>query len=309
MMTKDNLLEELLDNNEAFYLMIRSVAMLGSENSELLDRDAQILISFIGQVFSWKQEMIDAAIDLILGDMMRVALIADYHALASAEMLDKNTAGNLVLYELKGRAIEEIYCIEAENYFFSEQQIVREAKNQMCYHSFCHVYDPRVKYHEIKKKADHGEMLCTLQEAFMLILGIGCKSDIPLAQHLLERLLIWGEKTAAIILAFLWDQEDQEMALYYRRIVDKLNRGIAFPEHLFGKSAENDPVGELCYIIGAIQSIIIRSSEKKEIDILFADTLNQETLSFFQKISLIRQYKEGEWVDYSFTREKLGFLH
>lgn len=309
MMTKDNLLEELLDNNETFYLMIRSVAMLGSENSELLDRDAQMLIGFIGAVFSWKRELVEAAIDLILGDMMRIALIADYHALASIEMLDKTTAEHLVLYELKGRAIEEVYCIETENYSFTEQQIVKEARNQMCYHSFHHIYDPRVKYSEIKKKADQGEMLCTLQEAFMLILGIGCNIDIPLAQHLLERLLIWGEKNAAAILAFLWEQEqDQDMALYYRHVIDKLNRRVAFPDHLFGKFSGNDPSSELCYIIAAIQSII-KSSGKREIDILFADTLIQENLSFIEKIALIRQYEDSEWLNYCFTRGKPGFLH
>lgn len=310
MMMKDNLLEELLDNNEAFYLMIRSVAMLGSENSELLDRDAQRLIGFIGAVFSWKRELVDAAINLILGDMMRIALIADYRALASIEMLDKTTAEHLVLYELKGRAIEEVYCIETENYSFSEQQIIKEARNQMCYHSFHHIYDPRIKYSKIKKRADHGEMLCTLQEAFMLILGIGCQRDISHAQRLLERLLIWGEKTAGTVLAFLWEQEqDQEMALYYRSIVDKLNRGDAFPDHLFDKSTGNDPSSELCYIIAAIQSIIIRSTTKKEIDILFADTINQESLSFVEKISLIRQYKDNDWLAYCCTRTKLGFLH
>ena len=82
---------------------------------------------------------------------MRIALIFDYHALASIDMLDKTTAELLVLYELKGRAIEEVYCIEAENYSFSEQQIVKEAKNQMCYNSCHHIYDPRVKYWEMKK--------------------------------------------------------------------------------------------------------------------------------------------------------------
>lgn len=99
------------------------------------------------------------------------------------------------------------------------------------------------------------------------------------------------------------------MALYYQNIVDKLNRGAAFPDHLLGKATENDPSSELCYIIAAIQSIIIRSSAKREIDILFADTINQENLSFTEKIALIRQYKDNEWLDYCFARAKLGFLH
>lgn len=156
--------------------MIRSVAMLGSENSEQLDRDAQILISFIGKVFSWKRELVNAAIDMILGDMMRIALIADYHALASIEMLDKITAEHLVLYELEGRAIEEVYCIKAENYSFSEQQIVKEARNRMSKGYFpCAAAAGTAAY--------LGRKSCSHHTCFSLGTGAGSGNDSLLSEY------------------------------------------------------------------------------------------------------------------------------
>ena len=86
----------LLNNGEAFCLMTRSVAMLGSKRSEAFSKDAAVLLDFIGQAYGWPPERIVVATKMILGDMMRVGLVSDYLALGCAEMLDEETQQNLI---------------------------------------------------------------------------------------------------------------------------------------------------------------------------------------------------------------------
>ena len=287
---------ELLDNGEAFALMTRSAAMLGSKKSEIFCRDAAVLIDLIGKAYGWPPERIDAATTVILGDMMRVGLVSDYLALGSAEVLDESTRENMVFFEIKGRAIEEVNrsdMIAAT----TGQRAEYEIKNSMGYAAFHHPYEPRIRFSQIKKAADSGEMTAMLQEALMLICGVGCDGDIVSAQWLLQSLLVWGEKPAALLLSFLWGREDNEpMRRYYKKIYDSVgNNRPVFDGDV--PADRRDDADRAVVIMAAIQSVIVKGAGRREVDTLFADLINGENLSFEGKIELIKKYKDGSWLN------------
>ncbi len=100
-----NYRDELLEHNETFYAMTKAAAMLGSQNGDLFDRDAQLMIDFLGQVYGWPPEWIEAAESMILGCMLRIGLMTDVRALASIEMLGKDETDQLIFYEIKGKVL------------------------------------------------------------------------------------------------------------------------------------------------------------------------------------------------------------
>lgn len=300
-MSKHIFYDIFLDHYDALYLMIRSAAILGSQNSEAYDRDARQLIDFIGQVYGWPQEWISSAEAWVLGDLMRVGLIADYHALSSADILDETVRDNRVFFEMKGKAIEEVLRIELAAANGSGQKTVQEIRNIMNAGLFHHAYDPRVKFSQMKGRAADGDVVCSLQMAMMLIIGIGCESDVSQAQRLLERLLIWGEKAAAKILASLWTwEEDGEQAAFYQRIFEWLDSPGLSP-----------PPFEYCTVISAIRSFIVCGMGRREMDLMLADLMVREEIPFAEKLAMICRYKDGAWMHhYNQAQEKtkIGFL-
>lgn len=308
-----NYMNELLEHNEVFYAMTRAAAMLGSQNSDIFDHDAQMMIDFLGQVFDWPQEWIETAGNLIIGPMMCIALISDYKALASIEMLEECEKDKLVFYEVKGKVLEEIGCAEANTSNQLYFKVNQEIRNSMNFYYFHHVYEPRVQYTYLKARADRGEPASTLQTAIMLILGIGCEKNIAHAQRLLERALLWGEKTAAKILGFLWMQEgDREMSSFYSTVFEYLSAAIELPCVPAEEGAAGTSAVEYCILIAAVQSRVIRGCGTYEIDTMFADLINQEVAPFPDKLDWICQYRDGIWLKRCLVGQrtmKIGFLH
>lgn len=303
--------DELLNHYEAFYLMTRSAAVLGTQNSEQFDRDAQMVIDFLGQVYGLRQELIGTAIELILGTMASVGLVSDYRALASSEMLDEQVKDNLIFYEVKGKALEEASRAELRSGIQINDKAAQEIRSSMCFHTFHHVYRPNVRYEHLKGRADTGEVISTLQTAIMQILGIGCEKNLSCAQKLLKRALLWGEKPAAKILGFLWAEEgDRETAAFYEAVYAYLTEAADLST-LLKKSAEGSKAAEYCVLIAAVQLIAIKIGGSHEIDVMFADQMNREEVSFPNKLAWISRYRDGAWMKGYLSAQatkKIGFL-
>ena len=300
--------DELLNNYEAFHFMIRSAAMLATRNSTNFDRDAAALIDFIGASYGWRQELIDAAVDLVLGDMMRVALIPDARALASADMLDDFEKDNLILYEVKGAALEEVARSEMFHCGQPVDKAVQGIKSSAGFLAFHHIYEPAVRYAQLSLRADCGEPLSTLQIALMRILGIGCDRSIIHAQKSLERALLWGSKEACKGLRYLWEQEgNHTLAAFFESVYAYLDGSHELQDPL-AEGVEDAKVAEYRILIAGVRSIMHRCGE---IDVVFADLLNRDEIPFPRKLAWIAEYKEGAWLrGYQTSREplKIGFL-
>lgn len=300
--------DELLNHYEAFYLMIRSTAMLATKNSEMFDRDAAALIDFIGASYGWRRELIDAAADLVLGDMMRVALLSDVRALASVEMLDDVERDHLVLYEVKGAALEEVARSEMFHWGQPVDKAAQGLKSNAGFLAFHHVYEPFVRYAQLSARADRGEPLSTLQIALMRVLGIGCGRSVPRAQKSLERALLWGSREACMTLRYLWELEgNYGMTAFFDSVYAYLD-GSREPHDPLAEGEEGVKAAEYCILIAGVRSIL---RSRGEIDVAFADLLNRDEIPFPRKLAWIAQYKEGAWLDgYQISRKplKIGFL-
>ena len=308
---RERCVDELLGHYEAFYLMTRSTAMLGTRSSELFDRDAQTVIDFLGAVYGLGQELIGAAMDLILGPMMRVGLASDYRALASADMLDEHVKDNLILYQVKGDALEEINRSELLGGIQPNDKAALEIRNSMGFTSFHHEYDPVVRYARLQARADCGEPHCTLQTAIMRILGIGCESNIAYAQRILERALLWGHKEAAMVLRYLWLQEgNADMVSFFEAVHTFLSTPSELQE-LLTEGVENAKAAEYCILIAAIRSAVRRNGGSEIIDATFADLINRDDIPFPSKLALVTRHRDGTWLRrYAMNRKpiKIGFL-
>lgn len=300
--------DELLGHYEAFYLITRSAAMLGTKSSEQFDRDAQMVIGFLGAVYGLPQELTDAATDLILGEMARIGLASDYRAIASADMLDERVRDNLVLYEVKGTALEEVNRSELFGGCQPNDKAALEIRNSMGFTSFHHEYDPTVRFARLQARADCGEPLSTLQTAIMRILGIGCESSIAYAQRLLERALLWGYKEAAMVLRYLWLQEgDADMVSFFETVHGYLST----PSELQEPLAEGNRAAEYCVLITAVRSIVRHNSGSEIIDTAFADLINRDDIPFSGKLACVSKYRDGAWLKrYAMNRKpiNIGFL-
>ena len=289
-MTDREILNELLDHCDAFCLMTLVTTVLGSGHDDDLRRDSCYIIDFIGKAYGMPFELIQAAERFILGEMSRIQTRSDCRALASAEKLDESVKENMVLYEIKARAIEEARCTDIPEYP-SMSGWIRQTRIDLGYHAVRRPYEPRLRYAQIKRSAQFGEPNTIMQLALMQILGIGCSSDIVSAQWLLQGLLIWGEKAAAMILAYLWGLEgDAKAESFYKSIYDKMDRGVFIP----GGEAPED---RFCMLIEAVRTMIIRRTGRRETDLIFAELLYSEELSFCEQLNLIRTYAEGTWMD------------
>ena len=307
---KEKKFNKLINQFDVFYLMTLSVAMLGSKRSEQFDSNACDIIDLIGKAYGWDEVCIDLAIELILGEMMRVGLPADYSALASTDLLDKDIAENMLLYEIKGMAVEEVTRDEMTCGIFAQRN-ESEVKNAMCYTMFHHDYDAHIRFAQINKRAEQGSSTALMQEALMLILGIGCSKDILLAQRILQNLLIWGIKPAAAILAFLWKREgNRDMEMLYSNVFNLLNnnRGFGCPELSFKENKGG--VEDLYFLISAVRSHIVMEG-KTEVDMFFADAMNCENICLKEKLEYISRYKDGNWlkgwIDKQSDKTKIGF--
>lgn len=310
-MGKSVFCEEFLDRYDAFYLMIRSAAVLGSQNSALFDRDAQTLIRFIGRVYGWREELTDGAADFILGDLMKVGLTADYLALGSAELLDGAVRDSLVFFEAKGRALEEVVRAEILPDGSQEMYAAQELRTNMSAAAFHHAYEPRVRFSQIKRKACGGSVLYALELAMMRILGIGCRCDIVQAQRILEGLMIWREPAAAKILAFLWAEEgDHEAAAVYESVFAWLDDAQPILEAPGASEETVSGAAEYCAVISLVHSMVKPFRGRGDVDFLFAGLMNSEEIPFPEKLEMIRQYREGGWLRYcrgGIMRPRIGF--
>ena len=291
-MTKKETMTKLLEYYDAFCLMTRTSTLLGTQQNEEWRRDTCYLADFIGKAYAVPQELIQAAEGFLLGEMSRLNTPGDYRALSSADTLGMDVEADRILYEIKGRALEEAYYADIPDFPSASGQL-RQIRNEMGCSFIAHPYEPRMRYAQIRQAAQYGGTAAIMQLALMQILEIGCESSVSSAQRLLQSLLLWGDASAAKLLAFLWENEgDPDTAAYYSRIYEIMNRR---PE--VQAEVPETPENRFCILVAAVRSQIIQRGGRKEPDMLFAELLSRDDLSFSDKLGLIRTYRDGSWLN------------
>lgn len=285
------------ENYEAFHLMTLSVAFLNSAAFGDFDGDAGKVIAFIGKSYGLDDVTISTFSNLILGDMMKIGLISDYHALSSFDNLSDSDRSKLVFYEIKGRALEEVNYSDRRDYFYANPRLNQNMKAGMKYESFHHIYAPFLRFENLKQQAFYGDLNSTRQLAILYALGIGTKKDTGKAKMHLKRCVMWGDIASAVLLKEICsegkDEEgSREFGELYRLEKEYLKDGvIRLPEREQATAA----VRELYLCIALIKQYIVIQGRKEEIDIAFLDALLQPGLPLKVKLNYISQYKEFVW--------------
>lgn len=285
------------ENYEAFYLMTCSAAFLNSAAFEGFDSDARKVLSFIGKAYELDDATVSAFSELILGDMMKIGLISDYHALSSIDNLSDSDKNNLLFYEIKGRALEEVNCSNRRGYFHANSRLNQDMKVGMKYESFHHAYDPFMRFEGLKQQAYFGDLNSTRQLAILYALGIGTGKDTEKAKMHFKRCVMWGDVASTILLKEVCSDEGddkgaKEFEELYRLEKEYLEDGVInLPE----KEKAADAVRECYLCIALIKQYLVVQGKRTEIDIAFLNALLQPDLPLKVRLSYISCYKDYVW--------------
>ena len=300
--------DSMREHYEAFYLMTLSAAFLNSAALGEFESDAGEVLAFVGKAYGLDEEVTGAFSGLILGDMMKIGLVSDYHALNAFEELDDRDRDNLIFYEIKGRAVEEVNRSNRRSYSQANSRLNQEMKTGMKYESFHHAYDATVRFESLKQQAGCGDINSTRQLGILYALGIGTECDLARAVMHLERCVMWGDVPAAALLREVRsrkgdDQGARECEELYRLEKKYLEDGVI---NLPGEEDVEDAVGERYLCIALIRQYLVIQSRMEEIDIAFLQALSQPGLSHRDKLMLISRYKDSVWKNFICGVEERG---
>ncbi|MBQ7876520.1 MAG: hypothetical protein IJ316_04440 [Clostridia bacterium] len=306
-MDERKLIDNIYANYEAFYAMTLTATMVSTYNSDASDRDAAEMINYIGNAFDFSEAFMHSCRTHILGTMMSVGLICDYHALSSIDMLSDEDKKNIDLYEIKGRALEEVNRIENSVFVYSETRTGQQVRNNMKYEAFHHPYNANLRFRNLTKQAESGELICTRQLGLMYALGIGCGKNFEYAEKLFERCILWGDEISIKLLAYLCRlNEDETQEAMYNEVFDARTKDLVTSWFDHREVCISSEGAKQCYeLISLVKKMIIAPKKLSLIDIAFTDVIAAKHISFESKKKYILRYGEGLWKQEYWDNEKM----
>lgn len=275
------LLPLIYDNFDAFHTMCLSTALMSTYNSKELEEDSHKIIHLVGDAFKLGEEVVKEFKNCILGDMMSIGLITDYQAVASTELLSDNDKENIELYEIKGRVLEEVAIAETQTYNLSDIRALNQIKANMKYEYFHHPYNAKLRFWQLKRLSNSGNVDITRQVAMLYVLGIGCEKDLEKAEENLLKCILWGDKISALLLNKLNEILGKEGSQYQKIFLDKKPEDTKLLEYWQLRRLLN------YYLIAPKKELLINNE--------LAKTLISDNLSFKNKVDLIANLNEKTW--------------
>jgi hypothetical protein len=285
-----DILPDIYRNFESFIAMTTAAALVSSYNSPEGDRDARSVIRFIGDAYALERELTGRFEECILGRMMNIGLITDYHALCAGDLLDEEDRENLELYEIKGRVLEQITAHEAYNFAFADMRMAHQVRFNMKYEYFHHPYHAVARFWSVESGAAFGSILLTRQLALLYALGIGHEVDYRKAEKLLLRCVLWDDAVSARLLNHLCRQtgcEKYEDGMFGRLYVLMKQETELNLQFLDGSEEER-----ICCLLKMVKRYVTALGRDYQINIQLADMLLSDQLTHHQKMQLIVQFQE-----------------
>ena len=294
------LLPIIYDNFDVFHTMCLSSSLMSTYNCKEFDEDAQKILTFIGKAFKLPQKTTKDFIKCILGDMMNISLISDYHAVSSTEFLSDTDKENVELYEIKGRILEEIANCEAQNYNISDIRISNQIRATMKYDHFHHPYNSKLRFWQLSRLSKNGNIAITRQIAILYTLGVGCEENFKKAEEYFLKCILWGDKISAIMISELYrlyqKAQDANAEFYKMYFTDE-------PDF------KNNSVIEYWNIAKLLSTYIISPKKDFLINHELAHLLISDKLSYDKKVDLILNFNEKSWKNiYFLTKKNKNFI-
>ena len=177
----------------------------------------------------------------------------------------------------------------------------------MKYDCFHHVYEPKMRFYDIKRKAEKGSVLFTRQAGILYALGLGCEKNPEISERLFKRCILWGDRVSALYLNWL------HLSLYSPKYEDGLFEKIyritdgvlnSFEDNV---SKNKGKEWEYYGLIRSVEQNVILKRKETSINICLADTLSSDFLSFQEKEKIILSTEKLEQRKEVFSKNPIGF--
>ncbi len=280
---RNNIMPVIYDNFDVFHTMCLSATLLCTYDCRDGDSDAHDVITFIGNAYKLPREAVEDFEACILGPMMNIGLITDYHALASVEFLSDEDKENIELYEIKGKVLEEISIAESLNYTITDMRLANQIKSTMKYEFFHHPYNSKFRFWQLRRLSENGNISVIRELGILYTLGIGCDTDYKKAEKCFLKCILWGDKVSSILLTALYDLSGNTDAVFYG--INGIENDIS----------DNNAISEYKELIKFLKAFIIAPKKDYLINNELADILISNELPHSRKVELVVNFNEKTW--------------
>ena len=277
--------------------------MLGTNFNEQLEKDAYLVVSFIGHAFGLKDEDI-ARIQNLISDELTVLSTTEDIKVYRVNQGEKDFPKISDYLYLKMQAILRIdqlasYLPDEKTYF--ECAYLRN-------------YYPAIRYKELELAATRGNVDVNRATAIMQALGIGVEKSIDSAIYRLKQCAYWGDTLALYYLSYLYkERNDEDNAKLFANL-SALGKYLLEGRTVLPKSIKDkydQKTIENYAIISSVKQDVVLANNRNNIDYSFIEVILMDNLDYYSKIDCINKYKQQTWKEITNSsnnpEKKIGF--
>ena len=281
---------DLFKNYEALHSMIYGCAVMTNTYTPDAVEDCKAIIEFIGKAYGVSDEYIRDASAIILDDLSAASTVQDFAAFDATKSYNSDYTDLDRYVEVKSDIVSDLENMRKHTYL--------ENPGWVSYAHYC-VYDSNLRYAKLAQHSVTGDPVSTRQVGILLALGIGCAKDLAVAERKLLQCALWGDVSAARMLAYVSSLSGNEpRAKYldeYAKLVSVyLDDGITvLPEEV--KAQHSDEACVLYVYTSSIKYDVVYSLNNPKIDFSFLEVIMSPEIDYAEKMGYIDEYDRKRW--------------
>lgn len=286
--------------------MLLTVTMLSNKFDENLDRDASLVVDFIGKSFDLTDEDIKECFKLVTDDLSMISTNSDVEAFNKVCNLEELKDVKEYL-SLKCDAITKMTDIATQ--FRGYNSI-----GSYFDYTYLREYYPNNRFKELEKTASYGNVDVYRIVAILLALGIGCKKDVNGAIYRLKQCAYWGDINSLFYLSYLYrldnDSESEKLFSNLASLKDLILEGrTSLPSNL--SESYDEETRDNFKLITLIRQEIVLGLRQDNINFPFLEVIFKDDIDYYKKIGCINNYQRDSWKEIlnssSNPYKKMGF--
>ncbi len=300
-------MKNLFKNYEVFYNMVLSSTIMSNSQSEEFKKDSIRIIEFIGKAFEKDDEFIQNATEVILDQLISLALTTDQQAVYSSRKFGEIYNDNDSLFDIKGDVLATLTNIG---------KTVPKFATWFDY-SHYNTYQADIRFYKINETSSTGELITTRQAGILNALGIGCEVNYTASIRRFSQAAFWGDIPSMYYLAYAYklsgDEKNSKIFYEVAHLASTfLNDGYTvLPDA--SKKVNSVEACDWYAIISSIKRDIVCNVESSNIisliDFSFIEVITLENLTYSQRMQFTNDYYKKQWKTVTNTpiKNTLGF--
>ena len=299
--------EKIIENNEAFEVMLICTTAMSNTLTKAFSADAKKVISFVGAAYSLDDATIRQCAKVILGDLMALSLTNDRLALYRGRTENDTYTDIDALFDMKANVMAKFEMLP---------QQTPTVNAEWFNYSHYMAYNAIVRYGVLLQTATSGEVWPAMVSGVLTALGVGCKEDKGKAIERLKQCSLWGYTPAILLLAHVYELDGNEQkASDYKKIYDLCVQYMLLGKTELPKTEKvNDFVKETFAVISSVFYDVVLGFKEKNINYSFVEAISSPSLSFKEIMHYINNFQGSpdNWRDvtnpsFNVSKRKLGF--